>query len=241
MNVWGAQVRPPSLDRAVAAWLLHTGLMGRAEKRFFEGAITRGQVVIDVGANQGIYTLLFSRLVGPEGRVFALEPAPAMFAALDENCRINAADNVTRLPAAAGATRARGLLRLARFNAGDNRLAESSDRSVAVEVVPLDQILPIGQVDFVKIDVQGRELGVVNGMQAILARSPGISVLFEFWPAGLAQAGGVPGDLLEFFLSRRFSLFELSRAGRRRLDGPDLARASRLGKWSWTNLLAVRE
>lgn len=241
MNVWEAQVRPPSVDRAVAAWLLNAGLMGRTEKRFFERVIVRGQVVVDVGANQGIYTLLFSRLVGPEGRVVALEPAPAMFAALDHNCRINEANNVTRLPAAAGEARAQGMLRLAWFNAGDNRLAEPSDRSVPVAVVPLDEILPTEQVSLVKIDVQGREFGVVKGMQAILERSPGISVLFEYWPAGLAHAGGAPGDLLDFFLDQGFSLFELSPAGRRRLEGHARARLTRIGMWSWTNLLAVRE
>ena len=241
MNVWGARVRPPTVDRAVAAWLLNAGLMGRAERRFFERAVTRGDVVVDVGANQGIYTLLFSRLVGPEGRVFALEPAPAMFAALDRNCRTNGAANVTRLPAAAGEARGRGMLRLARFNAGDNRLAEASGRSVPVEVVSLDEILPTERVSLVKIDVQGREFGVVKGMQAILERTPAIRVFFEYWPAGLAHGGGAPRDLLDFFLDRRFSLFELSPAGPRRLEGNDLARLTRLGAWSWTNLLAVRE
>jgi hypothetical protein len=66
-------------------------------------------------------------------------------------------------------------------------------------------------------------------------------VLFEFWPAGLAHAGGVPGDLLDFFLNKGFSLFELSPDEPRRLDADDLARLSRVGMWSWTNLLAVRE
>jgi FkbM family methyltransferase len=242
MNVWGAQVRPPSVDRAVAAWLLNAGLMGRAERRFFERVVKPGQIVVDVGANQGIYTLLLSRLVGPEGRVFAFEPAPAIFAALDENCRVNHADNVTRLAAAVGEVRSRAVLRLSRFNQGDNRLTESArGPSVPVDVIPLDEVLPAERVSLVKIDVQGRELGVVRGMQAILERSPEISVFFEYWPAGLGHAGCAPGELLDFFLHRRFALFELSRSGRRRLDGRDLARSTGVGDWSWRNLLAVRE
>lgn len=242
MNVWGARIQAPNVDRALAAWLLNAGLMGRAERRFFEDAVTRGQLVVDVGANQGVFTLLFSRLVGPSGRVFALEPAPALFEALDENCRINSANNVTRLRTAAGETRSQGTLRCSRFNSGDNRLTNSlRGPSFPVEVMPLDAILPTEQVSFVKIDVQGYESQVVRGMQAIMDRSPEIKVFFEYWPAGLVHAGCAPADLLELFIDRGFSLFELSRSGFRTFDWQRAARSTKTSSWSWTNVLAVRE
>src|SRR5688572_7103479 len=155
MNVWGSQLRPPTVDRALAAWLLNAGLMGRAERRFFERVVTSGQVIVDVGANQGVFTLLFSRLVGRDGRVVALEPEPRLFAALDENCRRNGADNVTRLQLAAGDKHGRGLLQRARFNAGDNRMTGSAKGSVPVEIVSLDELLPTEIVSLIKIDVQG--------------------------------------------------------------------------------------
>lgn len=241
MKVWGARVHSPTVDRAVAAWLLNAGLMGKAERRFFESVVADGQAVIDVGANQGIFTLLFSRLVGPGGRVLALEPAPALFAALDENCRINRAENVTRLRAAAGESRRPGLLRCSRFNRGDNALTESPrGLSVPVEIVPLDEMLPTGPVSLVKIDVQGHELAVVKGMQAIIERSPAIIVYFEYWTAGLGRAGSSPGELLDFFIERGFSLFELSGSGRRKIDGRQVAR-DKAGNWFWSNLLAARE
>ncbi|MGC2280676.1 MAG: hypothetical protein WA603_11710, partial [Candidatus Acidiferrales bacterium] len=47
--------------------------------------VTAGMNVLDLGAQSGFYTLLLSRLVGPEGRVFAFEPLPANFRLLDEN------------------------------------------------------------------------------------------------------------------------------------------------------------
>ena len=242
LNVWEAQIRPPSLDRALAAWLFNAGLMGRAERRFFEQVVTPGQTVVDVGANQGIFTLLFSRLVGREGRVVALEPAPRLFAALDANCRLNGAANVERLQIAAGQQRAQGLLQCSRFNRGDNRLSGSPNGAfIPVEVVPLDDILPTEVVSLVKIDVQGYELNVVKGMQAVVERARAIKVFFEYWPAGLGYAGSAPGELLEFFLARRFSLFELSGAGLRKLSGHEAARSTRVGDWSWRNFLAARE
>jgi FkbM family methyltransferase len=242
MNVWGARVRPPTMDRALAAWLLKAGLMGGAEKRFFEGAIAPGQIVVDVGANQGIFTLLFSRLVGREGRVVALEPQPALFAALDRNCRLNGADHVTRLQVAAGETHAQGVLHCSRFNSGDNRLSDSlKGPSLSVDIVVLDDLLPTESVSLVKIDVQGYELRVVKGMQRILDRARGIRVLFEYWPAGLRYAESTPGELPDFFVARGFALFALHGVGVRKLSGDDLARLRQAGGRSWTNLLAVRE
>jgi FkbM family methyltransferase len=243
MKVWGAAVRSPTVDRAVAAWLLNAGLMGGAERRFFESTVKRGQAVVDVGANQGIFTLLFSRLVGPEGRVVALEPEPALFAALDGNCRLNGADHVTRLQVAAGEKRAHGVLHCSRFNRGDNRLSDSlTGPSVAVDIVPLDDLLPAEKVSLVKIDVQGYELQVVKGMQRMLDRVGDIKVFFEYWPAGLGYAGTAAGELPDFFLSRGFSLFELHGGSVRKLSGDDLVkvRQAAAGR-SWTNLLAARD
>jgi FkbM family methyltransferase len=248
MKVWGAQVRPPSVDRAVAAWLLNAGLMGREERRFFENTVTAGQTVVDVGANQGIFTLLFSRLVGREGRVVALEPEPGLFAALDGNCRRNGADHVTRLQMAAGEKRAQGVLHCSRFNRGDNRLSDSlAGPSVSVNIAALDDLLPTETVNLIKIDVQGYELQVVKGMQQMLDRVRDIKVFFEYWPAGLGYAGTAAGELPDFFLSRGFSLFALHGGGVRKLSGDGLAKVrqaaghSARARAQWTNLLAVRE
>ncbi len=243
MNVWGATVRPPTMDRAMAAWLLSVGLSGRAERRFLESTISAGQIVVDVGANQGVFTMLLSRLVGVEGRVLALEPAPLLFAALDNNCRLNRADNVTRLSMAAGERRHQGVLRCSRFNRGDNTMTSSrSGPSVPVEIVALDEILPVEEVSLIKVDVQGYELSVVKGMEALLERSPGVKVLFEYWPAGLRRAGcTTPEEILECFQQRGFSLFDIAGTRLQKLDGRGLARLGRGSHWSWANLVAARE
>ncbi len=242
MNVWGAKVRSPNVNRAVAAWLLNAGVMGRAERRYFESIVSPGQIVVDVGANQGVFTMLFSRLVGPTGRVFALEPEPALFAALDATCALNGATNVTRLSVAAGEKRSHGMLHCSRFNSGDNTMSSSrSGPSVPVEIVALDEVLPVEDVSLIKVDVQGYELSVVKGMETLLKRSPGVKVLFEYWPAGLRRAGCAPDELLEFFRQRGFSLFEIDGTRLQKLSGPRAAQLAAGSQWAWNNLVATRE
>jgi FkbM family methyltransferase len=242
VKVWGFHVQPPNMDRALAAWLLNAGLKGGDERRYFENSISLGEFVLDVGANQGLFTLLFSRLVGPTGRVLSIEPAPGMFTALDGNCRRNHTENVTRLHAAAGEIRSAGILHCSRVNSGDNRMTPSlRGRAVPVDIVSLDELVPSGIVDLVKIDVQGYEMRVVEGMRAMIARSPKIKVFFEYWPMGLSHAGSAPVDLLDLLVSHGFSLFEPLSAGLRKIEVDAVVRSTGAGYWSGRNLLAVRE
>lgn len=242
MKVWGLEVHPPNLDRRLAAFLLDRGWMGRAERRLFERTIRPGQVVVDVGANQGILTLLFSRLVGESGRVLALEPEPLLFESLERSCRANGVANVTRLRVAAGEGRTTGVLHRSRFNSGDNRLTDSvlADSAVGVEIAPLDELLPDGRVDFVKIDVQGYEMKVLRGMEGILERSAGIQVYFEYWPQGLRHAGSAPTDPLTFLGDRGFEFFEAEGDGQRKLGIDEIIRTTGGGHFSYRNFLAAR-
>ena len=64
---------------------------GREElkTRVFGGAIKKGMVVVDLGANIGYYTLLTATLVGPRGKVYAIEPLPVNFSTLTRNVELN--------------------------------------------------------------------------------------------------------------------------------------------------------
>ena len=61
-----------------------------------------GAVAVDIGANTGYYALLFSRLVGPTGRVVCFEPVPSIFGQLQDNLERNASTNVEPVRAALG-------------------------------------------------------------------------------------------------------------------------------------------
>jgi FkbM family methyltransferase len=123
--------------------------------------IRPGQVVYDIGANVGLHTLLYSRLVGQHGRVFAFEPSPDTAALLAEHVRINAKRNVTIVQkAVAGRT---GKMHFSLK--GDSRTRRlDADGDATVSTVTLDQIVQdLPPPNCVKMDIEGAE---VDALQA---------------------------------------------------------------------------
>jgi len=175
-----------------------------------------GGVCVDVGANVGLHTMLMSRLVGPNGTVFAFEPDPDNFRLLEANLRLNGAANVTARQCAIGDTD--GLCRLARNprNWADCRVTADLPawRSHEVPMTTLDAALPelpTGAVKFVKLDVQGSECRVLHGMRDVLSRHPGVVMVVEVFPAGLRQAGASARELIAALTDLGFGGWEFTR------------------------------
>jgi FkbM family methyltransferase len=220
------------------------GLMGRAQNKIYKKLLRPGFTVVDVGANQGLYSLLFSTLTGPEGRVFCFEPDAALFAALETNCRRNHATNVTYYNYALGAKAETSTLYHSRLNSGDNRLA-TSDRpdwfyEVSIKTSTLDSFLGDTRVEFIKIDVQGWEFEVMKGMTEVWKNSPGVSLYFEFWPFGLRRAGCDPVHLLDHVQQHGFTLYDMAGSNPRPLVDLNAFCAEFHG-YKATNILATRE
>lgn len=241
VDVWGNRLEAPSLDRLVNLWLHRAGVMGKEEKKFIESLVSSGMNVVDVGANQGIYTLHMAGLAG-SGRVFAFEPDPFLYRALERNCGRNKKGNVELFNVAAGSASGKKTLFRSLLNSGDNRLASSEHENwfepVEVQVMALDDVLSGVTVDFVKVDVQGWEYEVVSGMGRLLERSPMAKVYFEFWPFGLNRAGCPPLRLLEYFEQRGYSIHDPSQPDCPRIVDLDGFCRGVKG-YSFTNLLAL--
>jgi hypothetical protein len=117
-----------SRDRALNLLLHKIGIMGADEKNLFGKLIKPGMTVIDIGANQGLYSLLFSRLVSDSGRVFSFEPDPILFDALQRNIILNSAENIQAFPVALGSSEARMTLYSSLINSGDNQIGSRPGR-----------------------------------------------------------------------------------------------------------------
>lgn len=187
-------------------------VMGRFEPTE-TGLITQrvqsGATVLDIGAHIGYFSLLFARRVGPAGHVYAFEPEPHNYKLLVRNVGENGYGNVTCVQAAAHTTNGSIALYLANDNAADHRVAPGDDDRETINVRALrvdDYLSNVARVDFIKIDVKGAELSVLQGMNSLLDRSPRVEILMEYWPFGLRRAGVEPREVLAFLDARGFAL-----------------------------------
>jgi FkbM family methyltransferase len=177
--------------------------------RFVQEAVRPGQVAIDLGANIGYFTLLLGRQVGPAGRVYAFEPDSTNFELLTRNVELNGYSNVTLVPSAVWSETGPLRLYLSDDNRGDHRVYDTAEErpSVAIDAVRLDDYLADDALvaDFIKMDVQGAELHALEGMQGLLARSPRVTMVSEFWPAALERAGSPARAFVDRMLGLGFS------------------------------------
>ena len=212
-------------DSGVGRYLYFGGTFEPSETAFIGRHLRPGMSMIDVGANLGYHTTRAAQLVGSSGRVLAIEPDPYNFALLMRNVRANGLDNVLAVNVALGEQPGRATLFRSPGNLGDHRLfASGNERREAVEVpvVRLDDLCrehAIERVDLVKMDVQGYEPLVLEGMSRTLADNPDVLVVTEFWPHGMEAAGSSVQTFFEAFSALGFAAYLLD-SGRctRRVD-----------------------
>ena len=217
IEIHGATVVLNPTDPVVSG-ALHFGVYEKAETLFFQSACRDGMTFLDVGANLGYYTALAARAVGPNGRVLAVEPDPDSFGYLEQTIAANAVGNVQAFPVAASDMPATLPLYISTDNRGDNRLYASGEDRPQVEVAarPLDALLrenKIDTVDLIKIDVQGYEPKVIAGLRETITASPNLTLLTEFWPQGIDEAGEDANEFLQTLRELGLTLHELQPDG----------------------------
>ena len=136
-------------------------------------ALRCGDVVLDVGAHVGYYTVIAARAVGQEGRVAAFEPRPMTARFLRRNVELNSLSNVRVYEAAVGEQAGTAWFE-GRTGTGTGHLAARGD--IEVPVLVLDELVESGELpppSLIKIDVEGGELDVLNGaMRTLNAHRP---------------------------------------------------------------------
>jgi len=142
--------------------------------------IKEGDTVVDVGANIGYYTLLFSKLVGAWGTVYAFEPEPTNFSILKKNLEMNYASNVISVPKAVADTSGSVKLYIHETNPGGHTIMDVYDdlKGITVDCITLNEYLKGKKINFIKIDVEGAEPNVIEGAKEVFDNYTGI--LFEF-------------------------------------------------------------
>ena len=193
------------------------GLYDQRELALMRRFLEPGGDMLDVGAHVGMYTLAAARALAGRGRVLAFEPNPAARRQLEANVALNGLDNVLVSDAAVAAEPGEALLHVpdtddpSFSSLGGGRFAEGEP--LAVPTTTLDAEVEARGLTpaFVKIDVEGAELGVLAGAERTLERRPVLLVEVGEETAGAAA---------ERLGALGYDAYEVRRAGLRSgLDG----------------------
>jgi FkbM family methyltransferase len=209
----------PSLEEPIAVAIFANGVYEPDTIAGILGRLPRGGVYLDVGANIGAIALPVARQ-RPDVRVICVEADPGIATVLRRNVADNALPNVTVAECLAGSC-SREAVRfytapLDKFGMGS--MGPQFDRPpILLRQVALDELLDdmgIGDVDVIKIDVEGSELGVLQGLTRRLTESRLPKILFEFcdWAEGRIE-GQEPGAAQAFLQSLGYRTFQLGRCG----------------------------
>jgi FkbM family methyltransferase len=209
-EVAGMIVGVPGTEWRMAAYHAFRGAMEPGLIKHFSSLIQPGAVVVDVGANVGIYTLLAAKLLAGNGEIYSFEPTPRTYDILRDNVQVNGflEAGIVHLYKLAVTDRA-GHAKLSIFDrdCGHNTLFGDghADNEIEVSTNSLDEILKTQhQVDVVKIDAEGAEPLILRGLKQVIERNPGIRILMEFAPVHLKRAGTSPDELLDDIASTGF-------------------------------------
>src|SRR5215213_4627468 len=151
----------------------------------------QGDIVVDIGAHMGRYTIIASKRVGTNGKVVAIEAHPGNFEMLNRNIKLNQLANVISLNYAVYSKETKIKLYLPEEESGytiyntimSNR-AGTEDKFVDVNAQTVDYLLELNQireeeVNWIKIDVEGAEFEVLKGATNVLSKSKDIALLIE--------------------------------------------------------------
>jgi FkbM family methyltransferase len=225
-TVFGHAMYADSRDLSLAPHLFLQGYWEPDLTRFFLHLVKPRMRIVEVGANVGYYTLLACSLVGPEGRVIAFEANPAAATLARRSLSVNGFLSRARIVVMA-VTDAPGTATLHRlehrqgdsglFDFSDNQLAFPDDRVTKLEVpaTSLDSFLEKDEpIDLIRMDVEGAEPLVFDGMRGILERRPHLKILLEFFPDAIRRSGRDPAVFLGSITAMGFRIQTVGAGGR---------------------------
>lgn len=193
--------------------------------------IVDGGNVLDIGANIGYTAAVLARATESGRKIYAFEPEPFNFKILLETAvQPEFGGKIVPLQLAVGAEDGTIDLWINDRHHADHRVvteqfrsAHPGSRQVSVPMVTVDSFLRShpGQISFVKIDVQGYELAVCQGMQETLSQNPDITVVLEFMPSAMRELGFEPSHLIDFLVALDFKIYCIHPRGKLTPGMPD--------------------
>jgi FkbM family methyltransferase len=194
------------LSTGMCETLFFLGEYEHAVSSVIKHVVHRGDVCLDVGANLGWYTTLLHQLSGPSGEVHAFEPVPRIYAALKKNVGlIEDASNVHlnnfALGDAPGKVELHLFAGLPNGHTSISTMGRTDYTTVESPIVTLDSYLEehqVGDVDFVKVDIEGAELMFFKGASRLFRQKVPPIWMIEMALGTTKGFGYLPQDLIDF-------------------------------------------
>ena len=175
------------------------------EIKLFKEMLHEDSIVIDIGANIGYYSLIASKYIGKKGKVYAFEPVPENYELLVKNIKANNLKNIIPIKKAVYKENTTTMIYLDKYNKGSHSIVKGnipqySGIGINIKTIKLDDFLKenkIKKVDVIKIDTQGSEEFIFEGMKDLIKNNADLKILTEFWLEGLKRSGSNPKKFLD--------------------------------------------
>ncbi|EGP92870.1 FkbM family methyltransferase [Nitrosarchaeum koreense] len=232
------------LDKQDSLCLSINNIYEKFETDLVKQEIKKGDVVIDIGANIGYYTLIFAKLVGDTGKVFAFEPDPTNFELLRKNIEANGYKNVILEQKALSNKEGKVTLALSKQNTAGHHISseqQDSKNSIQVDAIIADNYFKNFErkINFVKMDVEGAESIVLGGMTNMLRNNAELKMMVEYNPDAIKNMGLDPASYLELLIRNGFSMMDID-SKNMKITNTDVQSLIRKYHDEYTNLLCVK-
>ena len=175
--------------------------------------IKEGDVVVDVGASIGMYTLEMAKLVGDKGRVIAFEPLKEGFDLMKKNVQLNGYEDRVRIQNKAVTNKTgKGKLFYCPYHIGASIMYNTFDdrEEIEVDTIKLDDFFKSisKKVSFIKIDADGSEYFILQGAKNVLKQTK--NMIIEFVPENIKAQGVTPKEFLDLIKSYGFKIYSIN-------------------------------
>lgn len=202
----------------IGAKIMFTGDYEPELKSIFKQYINKGDTLIDVGANIGFHSLYFAELTGITGKVICFEPVPYNFKSLLHNISLNSYSNIYphNLALSNKAEEFSISINEESINPGAFNLFNKGE-GTSIKCQIGDEMLKEETVNFIKIDVEGYESFVIDGLKQTIAKQKPY-IIFEF-DRNYQQKSELSADhIFEILTPLGYNFFEVTNNGLVRFD-----------------------
>jgi FkbM family methyltransferase len=226
----------PAEDRVILPYMRSAGNWEPSEAAILRTLLGPRSRFLDVGANVGYFSALAARC-SPEGTIDAVEPEPRSVSLLRFNLWA-LAPHARIWPVGLGMRRGVVGLRVETGNPGNTSLDDGAGANRLAAMARGDELFAGQRFDVIKVDVQGYECEVIQGLEDTLRYSRNVAVLVEFFPECMKERGLAPTEALRLYRSMGFDRVVDVAGKLLRLDDEEiLGLCHRSGKDGFVNLL----